>query len=191
MVCDTTSDGHSVPFCRRHVALNRLALIEGFDYVFQPGTFFLRSAWQEVKGLDSGLRFCMDWDIIIRIATRYPAVLINEFLAVSREHEGTKTASGGMSRLIELVRMIQSHTKQEITAGSLYYLLETLLEVTGTSTLGQLRYHLYEGMKAIEQHIAERYGSRDGFQCLPTSRTRFTCLSRVVKPRFARILVIW
>ena len=40
------------PFCRRHVAINRDALTNGLDYVLQPATFFLRTAWEAVGGLD-------------------------------------------------------------------------------------------------------------------------------------------
>ena len=53
--------------------------------MLQPATFFLRTAWEAVGGLDEGLRYCLDWDIIVRIAQRYAAVTINEFLAVTRE----------------------------------------------------------------------------------------------------------
>jgi len=151
------------PFCRRHLALNRAALIHGLDYLLQPATFFLRSAWEEVEGLKQDLRFCMDWDVIIRIAARYPAVLINEFLAVSREYEETKTSSGKMDRAIEIVRTIQSHSQQHVTPGSLFYLLETLLDVTDDRTTPQLRYHFYEAMNAIRQQLALQYGNGDGF----------------------------
>ncbi len=47
-------DRHT-PFCQRHLALNRKALIEGLDYVLQPSTFFLRQAWEKVGGLNPDL----------------------------------------------------------------------------------------------------------------------------------------
>src|SRR3990172_5832734 len=40
------------PFCERHLALDRVALVEGLDYILQPATFFLREAWEAVGGLD-------------------------------------------------------------------------------------------------------------------------------------------
>ena len=42
----------------------------GLDYVLQPATFFSRRAWQEAGGLDPGLRYCLDWDLILRIAAQ-------------------------------------------------------------------------------------------------------------------------
>lgn len=118
--------GVYIPFNTRHVAMDREALSYGADFILQPSTFFLRRAWQEVGGLDEQLRFCMDWDIFIRIAARYPCVLINEFLGVSREYEETKTRSGKMERVFEIIRMVRRHTHRELTPGGLLYLLETV-----------------------------------------------------------------
>jgi hypothetical protein len=118
--------GTHTPFNTRHVAMDREALSHGADFILQPSTFFLRQAWQRVGGLDEQLRFCMDWDIFIRIAALYPCVLVNEFLGVSREYEETKTRSGKMERVFEIVRMIRRHTGQELTPGGLLYLLETV-----------------------------------------------------------------
>src|SRR5262245_30019258 len=86
------------PFNPRHMALNRRALRLGLDYLLRPSSFFLRTAWQEAGGLRPELEFCMDWDVLLRIADRHPAVLINEFLAVSREYRDTKTSRGGLRR---------------------------------------------------------------------------------------------
>jgi glycosyltransferase involved in cell wall biosynthesis len=157
------AEGIYTPFCHRHIALNRAALTEGLDYILQPATFFLRQAWEELQGLEPSLRFCMDWDIILRIAQRYPAVLINEFLAVSREYEETKTSSGKINRAIEIMKMIQGHSRREATPGTIFYLLETLLGMTDESSMTQLRYHLYEGMLAIQEDLRCKYGNKDGF----------------------------
>src|SRR5437870_5274131 len=39
--------GTYTPFCPRHVALDRAALVHGTDYLLQPSTFFLREAWEK------------------------------------------------------------------------------------------------------------------------------------------------
>ncbi|RUT07599.1 hypothetical protein DSM106972_018590 [Dulcicalothrix desertica PCC 7102] len=150
------------PFSRRHLVMNREALRQGLDYILQPSVFFLRDAWNEVKGLNDKLRFCMDWDILIRISEHYPVVLINEFLSVSREYEETKTSTGKLKRAFEIVQMIQGYCEVEATPGSLYYMLETLLDVANTS-IPALRYHVYEGIKEIRQYFAQQYGNEDGF----------------------------
>ncbi len=143
------------PFNVRHVAMDRQALCRGADFVLQPSTFFLREAWQQVGGLDEGLRYCMDWDIFIRIARRYPCVLINEFLGVSREYEDTKTRSGKLERVFEILRMVRRHTGLEATAGGLLYLLETLCALGAA-----------EGVtEKVEGHLRAAYLQVFGEQC--------------------------
>ena len=152
------------PFCRRHVALNRRALIRGLDYVLQPSTFFLRSAWEACGGLDAGLRYCMDWDLIIRIAARYPAVYVNEFLAASREHEGTKTRQGGLARANEILKLTRAHGGEAITPGSLFYLIETLVElIANDAEWDPVRYRLLESIQPIRGVFRSEYGNADGF----------------------------
>lgn len=151
------------PFCRHHLALNRAALLLGLDYILQPSAFFLRSAWESMGGLNPALRYCMDWDLLIRLSAHYSAVLINEFLAVSREYDETKTSSGKIGRMVEINQMIQSHTQQQITPGSLFYSLETLLDVSENLVQPNVRSQLYQGMNALREQFTEQYGNGDGF----------------------------
>jgi len=155
--------GGYAPFNRKHLALNREVLINGVDYVLQPATFFLRSAWEEAGGLKPELHFCMDWDLLIRIARLYPAVLINEFLAVSREHPETKTTRGNLARAFEIAHMVGTHSHQEITPGSLFYLLENLLGLIDGSSLGALREYFVKGIEIVREQSAQQYGFNDGF----------------------------
>ncbi|MBZ9965032.1 glycosyltransferase [Mesorhizobium sp. BR1-1-2] len=157
--------GIKTPFTRQHIALNRRALKEGLDYILQPSVFFSREAWNAVGGLDPALRFSMDWDILIRIAERYPALAINEFLSISREYEDTKTASGGMLRAAEIIAMTGKHTGKSFTVGGVLYFLESLLqpgmrEELSEGTLQQI-WQLYGQMRAND--LQSRAGSRDGF----------------------------
>jgi glycosyltransferase involved in cell wall biosynthesis len=153
-----------VPFCRRHVVLNRRALVQGLDYVLQPSTFFLRRAWEECGGLDEGLRFCMDWDLFLRIAARYPAVVINDFLSSSREHDATKTRQGGLSRAQEILEMVRRHSGVAFTPGSLFYEIETTLERIGHDPQwAVLRQRLLDGIEEIRNVFRSEFGNADGF----------------------------
>jgi glycosyltransferase involved in cell wall biosynthesis len=156
-------DQQFTPFCRRHVAVNRRALTNGLDYVLQPATFFLRAAWEAVGGLDMGLRYCLDWDIILRIAQRYTAVTINEFLAVTREYDETKTSLGGMERIFEIHRAVRSWTGEEVTPGSLHYLIETLLDPKTRSVPPKVQDHLAGAQLAVLDHFRTMCGNLDGF----------------------------
>lgn len=115
-----------LPFSRWHMMLNRFALLHGLDYLLQPSCFILKRAWDRVRGLNTSLQFCMDWDLFIRITSEYRCVLINEFLSVSREYEETKTSSGSLMRAREIIDVVRGHTGNELSPGSLAYLVETI-----------------------------------------------------------------
>lgn len=155
--------GATAPFCRRHLALSRRALAEGLDYVLQPAVFFLREAWDEAGGLRPELHYCLDWDLILRVAARRPAVLIDEFLAATREYESTKTASGGFERAHEILGVARAHTGRTVTPGGLYYLLETLLAETTDAAWGGIRHRAWAMMRELNDVFAREYGNADGF----------------------------
>jgi GT2 family glycosyltransferase len=157
------AEGRYLPFCERHPAFSRRALTHGPDFVLQPSTFFLRRAWEEANGLDPALRFCMDWDVFIRIAARYPVAVIHEFLGVSREYEQTKTSSGKMSRAFEIVRMIQKHTRQEATAGTMLYLLDTMHGLEETAAIPDLRGLVGGALCGVERHFHAAWGQGHAF----------------------------
>ena len=105
----------------------------------------------------------MDWDVILRIARERAAVLINEFLAVSREYADTKTAAGGWGRVDEIVRMTGRHSGRELTPGALFYAAEAALGIIGRH--GGARRppsHLRPDAVAA-QGFARDYGNSDGF----------------------------
>ena len=155
--------GTFTPFCRRHLALQRRALAEGLDYVLQPSTFFARTAWEKAGGPDPSLHFGMDWDLILRVAAEWPAVLINEFLAASREWDATKTAGGGFPRVEEIVRIAARHTGRPLSRGALYYALENLLSNSSGATSEKTRRDLQGALHSIQAEFAAEFGNSDGF----------------------------
>lgn len=157
------ASGQYKPFSERHLAFNREALTFGLDYILQPAVFFSRQVWNQVNGLDPSLYFCMDWDILIRIGDSHSVALINDFLAVSREYQYTKTSRGKLKRAYEIAAMIARHTGQEVTPGSAHYFLETLLDITASNHLEILTDSLYSGMQEIHHYFDDKYGNKDGF----------------------------
>jgi len=151
------------PFCSRSLGFNRRALKEGLDYVQQPSTFYRRSAWEKTGGLDPNLKFGLDWDLLIRVADKYPVVLINEFLSCSREYENTKTASGGLARALELCEISRRHTGQQVTVGALVYLLETLRCGLLTNQSETVCYNLAAAEQQARKDLVKLAGHSDGF----------------------------
>lgn len=156
-------EGKYYPFFKRHLAFNRKAFNYGLDYVLQPSVFFSHRAWKQVNGLDPDLNFCMDWDILIRISDIYPVTLINAFLAVSREYSDTKTSSGRLKRAYEINNVVTRHTGQDLTPGSAFYTLETLLSISKEGDLAFLSDALFYSLQQIQLYFKDHYGHIDGF----------------------------
>lgn len=68
--------------------VNRLAF---FNFIPQPSTFFQKTAYQAVGGLDTSLHFAMDYDLTIRICTQFPIRYMPQILSHYRLHESAKT----------------------------------------------------------------------------------------------------
>jgi glycosyltransferase involved in cell wall biosynthesis len=91
-------------------------LIHYLDFIVQPATFFRRDAFLAVGGLDAQLRYCLDYDLWIKLALRYQVRYLPELLARVRIYPETKTASGGLERLEEIERMIQRYGRRRLPA---------------------------------------------------------------------------
>jgi glycosyltransferase involved in cell wall biosynthesis len=57
----------------------------------QPATFFSAAALEEVGSLDERWNMIMDYELAIRMGTRYPAISVSESLARFRDHGKSKS----------------------------------------------------------------------------------------------------
>lgn len=81
------------------------ALANVADHIVQPASFYRRDALEAVGWVDESLHFAMDWDVLIRLARRGPAIRIPAYLAYGRVYGDAKTFSGGLPRWRE-IRMV-------------------------------------------------------------------------------------
>jgi hypothetical protein len=102
-------DGHLIGRYSQIEPFDLGRLVNVLDYIVQPATFFRRSAYESAGGLDRTLNYCLDYDLWIRMGRAAPLRYLARPLAQVRIHPETKTASGGMPRLMEIERMIQRH----------------------------------------------------------------------------------
>lgn len=100
--------------CNQIEPFNLSRLINELDYIVQPATFFRRTAYKDAGGLDLGLRYCLDYDLWIRMGQRVPLAYVNQALAQVRLHPETKTASGGLPRLLEIEAMVRRHGRRSL-----------------------------------------------------------------------------
>lgn len=92
-------------------------LVNFWDYIMQPATFFKRKTLQEAGYLDVNLQYCMDWDLWIKLAAISEVKYISELLACSREYSETKTSTGGEKRLKEIVALLQKYSGKSSPLG--------------------------------------------------------------------------
>ena len=96
----------------------RAAWIEPFNekrlaqrcIISQPATLIRRSAWHAVGGVDSSLNLAMDYDLWWRLFKTQGALqFIDEFVAVNRVHQHTKTNTQRRKHYQEAISVIRKH----------------------------------------------------------------------------------
>lgn len=92
-------------------------LVNFWDYIMQPATFFRTEMLKKVEYLDVNLHYCMDWDLWIKLAAISEVKYIPELLACSREYGDTKTSTGGDMRLKEIIGLLQKYSGKEKPLG--------------------------------------------------------------------------
>jgi hypothetical protein len=105
--------------------MNLWRLVHLSDFILQQSVFFRKDVLAEVGYINQQLHYTMDWDVLIRIAKRYPLKYIREFMAALREHPEAKSSSGGVKRVREIRDMLRVHTGMRIPPGYIVYGLDT------------------------------------------------------------------
>lgn len=78
--------------------------------IAQPSAFLWKSIFQQMGGVDESLRFCMDYDLWIRIAKTHRLGYISEHLANARIHSTCKSATQWNSiGLPEVLKTVIKH----------------------------------------------------------------------------------
>lgn len=90
------------PFDIRRLALRCI--------VSQPATLIRRSAWEAVGGVDESLHMVMDYDLWWRLYKECgPMHFVDSFVAVNREHGGTKTKTQRRRHYREAIAVVRRH----------------------------------------------------------------------------------
>jgi hypothetical protein len=104
---------------------NLWKLIYLSDYILQQTVYFRRAIFTEIGFIDESLNWGMDWEILIRIAKRYPIEYIPEYMGCLREYGEAKTFSGGARRFKELAQIMRRHGALRYPPGYFTYGLDT------------------------------------------------------------------
>jgi GT2 family glycosyltransferase len=78
--------------------------------ISQPATLIRRSAWESVGGVDEKLHMAMDYDLWWRLfKSAGPLHLLDEFVAVNREHADTKTKTQRRRHYQEAMAVVRKY----------------------------------------------------------------------------------
>ncbi len=78
--------------------------------ISQPATLIRRSAWNQVDGVNGDLHMAMDYDLWWRLYKQTgPLMFVDDFVAVNREHEDTKTKTQRRRHYREAIQVVRTH----------------------------------------------------------------------------------
>lgn len=78
--------------------------------ISQPATLIRRSSWEAVGGVDANLHMAMDYDLWWRLFKQVGSLqFLDDFVAVNREHEDTKTKTQRRRHYQEAMRVVRKH----------------------------------------------------------------------------------
>jgi glycosyltransferase involved in cell wall biosynthesis len=90
------------PFNKKRLAMRCI--------ISQPGTLIRRNAWETIGGLDDHLKFSMDYDLWWRLYKKFGELrFLDDFVAVNRVHEGTKTRNFRQQHNDESVAIVKKY----------------------------------------------------------------------------------
>lgn len=90
------------PFSQHRLALRCI--------ISQPATLIRRTAWESLGGVDAAMHMAMDYDLWWRLyKAGGPLAFIDEFVAVNREHEETKTNTQRRRHYREAMQVVRKY----------------------------------------------------------------------------------
>jgi glycosyltransferase involved in cell wall biosynthesis len=140
---------------------NLKRLIDTTNFLLQPATLFRREAYMAIGGLDTSLHYVMDYDLWIRLGSKYPVRYLPRVLAQARVYGETKTETGGLPRLEEMDRMIRRNGGKGVP-GAFRPQMRRELKLARAEAVRQRRF----GRAVQLSFRIARYATRAGLGCL-------------------------
>lgn len=81
----------------------------------QPGIFWRHELWQKAGGLDEGLQYCFDYDLLLRFVQQQPfALWVDHKLANFRIHPRSKTSTDQLKFMKERHRVYRRYPPEKL-----------------------------------------------------------------------------
>lgn len=135
------------PFDRKNLAAE--------CYICQPAVFLRREVFQVVDLPDPSLRYCMDYDLWIRVAQHFEIASLERFLATSRLHSDNKTIGERGGAIREAVQVSRRHFGAVHPNWALMYTQHQL-----STAANRLRVPLETPRRRLLDRLASLYGNR-------------------------------
>lgn len=93
----------------------------GPQLIPQPGSLFRRSSFEQVGGLDEGLKWAFDLDLFLKLRKMGKFVFLNEPLAEFRWHEGSLSVGSRQGSVNEASKVRRQYLPQVIKQASVVW----------------------------------------------------------------------
>lgn len=84
-----------------------IRLIASGQCAQQPGCFWTTDAYRRTAGVDRGLKFCMDYEILVKLSLVGEAVHLNREVAWMRSHPASKSSTMHSTRVAERAAIVE------------------------------------------------------------------------------------
>jgi glycosyltransferase involved in cell wall biosynthesis len=81
------------------------------NFISQPATFWKKELHDEIGYFNEDEHFCMDYEFWLRIGGKYPAGVINQYLANFRYYSNSKSGSVNKKQFLDELRLAQKFGK--------------------------------------------------------------------------------
>lgn len=114
------SPGRERLLCPRNLNFEYMVRLWKRKFFFsQPGVFFPRQSYMQVGGLDVNLPYCMDYDLMIRLARICPVIYLDRMLARARQHPASKTCSQSGDMVAESCAVARRYLEEVVGPNTL------------------------------------------------------------------------
>jgi glycosyltransferase involved in cell wall biosynthesis len=139
------------------------ALLRHDCFISQPAAFVRRDVFHRIALPDRSLRYCMDYDLWIRLSQEFPVAYVEDYLACSRVHAETKSLRERQAVYLEILGLTRRHfgiVPRNWLAGEALHRNSTRLEATFRWLSARIRSRMTLRLAAVQERrtVSTLYG---------------------------------
>ena len=126
------------------------------NFITQPAVFLRREVFETAGPLDEALYYTMDYEYWLRIGRQFPGHYVPQIRAVVTYNRQTKSATGGIPRLIEMEAVVRKHGGTQMPLSNQYeWVSASLLACITSIGRGRLgeAWHHFKGIFRFPRRI--------------------------------------